>query len=475
MISHRRGQIQQQQQSSRFVAAASAATGAVGLPFSNNSSHSNGSNHGSSPLMAQNNCDYNSSSNSSAGSTSTGSVSCGSASASPGSSPLLTTMIMPSAQTIQNGYSRRKRSTPVLTEDRLMSLLLLLVAVWFLYVRYEETKAFHDSQSVSKKNGKRPSHYTPSDEYIAALNMEKKRDYDAHLNRMAALNAASHNNNNNNMLGQDGFNNIRLYPDTMGDDDSLIEAGYSNQYSNLRGSDFITERDTGLFTPAEIRLKMVEHGGLDTGGFDTSITSAYKHDSQSSTQNKAQSPTYKYPQFEDDPTTKQITRNYRPITPVKHANKPTTSTAATNPRNHPPVTNSVATQSKPQPTAASQTKPHSIGASTTAATIENAAQKPYKPRLDPVHQSQPIHHDEIGPGNKSVYIPKRTDTSDPTKMRRDQVYFVSPTEYLVRGPDSRMLSTPLSNTLPLAKSSTLGSVQPHLYVPKRVRDSAMSP
>jgi hypothetical protein len=261
------------------VAASAAASGigaaaaSISSGISNGSNHGHGNNSGSGGISGNNGVLHQSSKaigvsplvdNTSNGNGSNCSGSSGNGSSGGGGMNMMTT------QTIQNGFSRRKRASPLLTEDRLMSLLLLIVAVWFLYVRYEETKAFEDSgnSALLDKKGRPVAHYTPSDEYLAALNMEKKRDYDAHLQATAA----AHNKKGGTGSDSAVFNNVRLYPD-MGDDDSLIEQGFSSQYNHLRGNSLMGDdqtasmiRDTDLYTPSEIRLKMVSHGGLDKGG-----------------------------------------------------------------------------------------------------------------------------------------------------------------------------------------------------------------
>lgn len=215
----------------------------------------------------------------------------------------------------------------MLTEDRLMSLLLLLVAVWFLYVRYQESKAFAESQASQSsaqngRTGSRSSSYAPSQEYLAELNMEKKRDYDSHLQQHGALHASAR------PLGGEAAT-VRLYPESF-DDDNLMEGGFAN--SNLRGaahygaSSFLSEetgRDTGMYMPSEVRLKLVEHGGLDRGPTygssphipspsEYAIAQIQKHYNDldgitEATQQQQQQ------HGELDPTTKKITDRYRPI------------------------------------------------------------------------------------------------------------------------------------------------------------------
>lgn len=199
-----------------------------------------------------------------------------------------------------------------------MSLLLLLVAVWFLYVRYQETKTFSESQAAQSASGSHSTSYTPSQEYLAELNMEKKRDYDSHLQQHDALHPSSRP-----LSGEAAT--IRLYPDTF-DDDNLMEGGFAT--SNLRGAQHYgassilseeTGRDTGMYMPSEVRLKLVQHGGLDRGSTFSSSPhipspSEYAIAQIQKQYNNPDDIADTYLQHGQlDETTKEITDRYRPI------------------------------------------------------------------------------------------------------------------------------------------------------------------
>jgi hypothetical protein len=134
--------------------------------------------------------------------------------------------------------SKRSGGSSLLSEDRLMSLFLIMLAAWFLYARYQESKLVLPATTHTQR-----THTLANEEYLNAFNTNRnlhttKRDF------------TSNNNNNGNHTSSSQSN---LFP--TADDDEISNSKY------LRGRE---SGSGGGFMPQELRELLVM-GGVDKG------------------------------------------------------------------------------------------------------------------------------------------------------------------------------------------------------------------
>lgn len=148
--------------------------------------------------------------------------------------------ISSNATTSSNAPSRRnKRSvgSSVLSEDRLMSLFLIMLAAWFLYARYQESKLL----LLSATNTQRAD-TSAYEEHFGVYNTNR--------NRHITTQDFTSNNNNDNYTASSQSN---FFP--TADDDEISNSKY------LRGRE---SGSGGGFMPQEIKELLVM-GGVDKG------------------------------------------------------------------------------------------------------------------------------------------------------------------------------------------------------------------
>jgi len=138
----------------------------------------------------------------------------------------------PHANSSNDTFRQHRRKRSAITEDRLVSLFLVMMAGWFLYARYQEAKVLYGSRqdSSSVLNNRRE------------IRMDVYKGYSPTKLDIAAT------HNNNNSASQDA----EMYPSA--DDDEISTSKYLRR----------RESGSGGFMPQELKELLVM-GGVDKG------------------------------------------------------------------------------------------------------------------------------------------------------------------------------------------------------------------
>jgi hypothetical protein len=137
-----------------------------------------------------------------------------------------------------------------MTEDRLMSLFLVMMAAWFLYARYQESKLLLHAATAQRS-------VSDKDMFGPYNNINNRISYTNKIDPTLPLNNNKNNNNNNNNSDitstAASHTNSDFYPTT--DDDEISTSTYLRRRESGSG---------GGFMPQELKELLVM-GGVDKG------------------------------------------------------------------------------------------------------------------------------------------------------------------------------------------------------------------